>query len=134
MQKQSRGRLRALLGASLFLLAAGQAVAQADVRRGEKLFIECKSCHAIDGSSGDANSLGPSLAGLIGRMAGAAEDYRYSPAMRRSKLSWNRHTLDAFIADPQGVVPGNRMPYSGLADPQDRADLIAYLTQAAARK
>jgi cytochrome c len=43
---------------------------------------------------------------------------------------WNAKTLDAFIADPQQVVPGNRMPFSGLPDAKERADLIAYLTQA----
>jgi cytochrome c len=133
MQRLTRGRLPALLGASLFLLSAGQAVAQADVKRGEKLFVECRSCHALDGST-DANSLGPALAGIIGRRAGAIDDFRYSPAIRRSKLSWTRQTLDAFIADPQAVIPGNRMPYSGLADAKERADLVAYLVQATAAK
>jgi len=40
--------------------------------------------------------------------------------------------MDAFLADPQGVVPGNRMPYSGLADAKERADLIAFLSKVAA--
>ncbi|MFO0523494.1 MAG: c-type cytochrome [bacterium] len=132
MSACQRGRLPALLGACL-LLAAGQVLAQGDARRGEKLFVECKACHSL-GASQDANALGPSLAGIIGRTAGVSDDFRYSPAMRRSKLAWNRQTLDAFLADPQGVVPGNRMPYSGLADPKERADLIAYLIQAATAK
>lgn len=124
------GRPRALLGA-LLLLAAGQALAQGDVRRGEKLFVECKACHSL-GANQDANALGPSLAGIFGRTAGTADDFRFSPAMRRSKIAWNRQTMDAFLADPQGVVPGNRMPYSGLADAKERADLIAYLSQVTA--
>ncbi|MBY0440042.1 MAG: c-type cytochrome [Burkholderiales bacterium] len=131
MRRQTRGRLPALLGAGVLLLAAGQALAQADVRRGEKLFVECKACHAL-GPTTDANALGPSLAGLFGRKAASVEDFRFSPAMRRSNLAWNRQTLDAFLADPQAFMPGNRMPYSGLADAKERADLIAYLSQATA--
>ena len=131
MQARSSGRLPALLGAGLLLAAVGPALAQADARRGEQLFVECRTCHALDAGA-TPNALGPTLAGLIGRKAAAVEDFRYSPAMRRSNLAWNRQTLDAFLADPQKVVPGNRMPYSGLADARERADLIAYLSQATA--
>jgi cytochrome c len=130
MQGRTSGALAALLTGGL-LLSAGQSMAQADVQRGEKLFVECKACHVLDARQ-DPNSLGPSLAGIMGRQAAALDDFRYSPAMRRSKLAWNRQTLDAFLADPQGVIPGNRMPYSGLADPKERADLIAFLSKVAA--
>jgi cytochrome c len=130
MSAYQRGRLPTLFAAGL-LLAAGQALAQGDVRRGERLFVECKACHSL-GASQDANALGPSLAGIIGRTAGASDDFRYSPAIRRSKIVWTRQTLDTFLADPQGVVPGNRMPYSGLADAKERADLIAYISQVTA--
>ena len=45
-------------------------------------------------------------------------------------MIWNETALDAWIADPQAVIPGNRMIYDGLADAQARADLIAYIAQA----
>ena len=54
-------------------------------------------------------------------------DFRYSPALKRSGITWTPQTLDAFLADPQKVVPANRMPYAGMPDARDRADLIAYL-------
>ena len=56
---------------------------------------------------------------------------RYSPAIKRSGIVWTAQTLDAFIADPQKLVPANRMPYAGMPDAADRADLIAYLQQVA---
>ncbi len=119
-----------LLAASLLLasllLAAGQASAQ-DVKRGEKLFADCRACHAIDPG---VNNVGPSLAGLFGRKAATVDGYRFSPAMKRSNLTWDKDTLAAFIADPQKTVPANRMPYAGMPDVTDVSDLIAYLAQA----
>jgi cytochrome c len=114
------------LAASLLLLAAGQAAAQ-DVKRGEKLFTDCRSCHTIDPG---ANNVGPSLAGVIGRKAATVDGFRYSPAMKRSGITWDKDTLAAFIADPQKAVPANRMPYAGMPDPKGVADLVAYLAQA----
>jgi len=58
-------------------------------------------------------------------------DFRYSPAMKRSGIVWTVETLDRYIADPQGVIPANRMPYAGMTNAADRADLIAYLKNAA---
>jgi cytochrome c len=108
------------------LLAAGAtgALAQADAKRGEKVFEECRACHGLEPG---VHNVGPSLAGLLGRKTAANDHFRFSPALRRSNLTWNRQTLDAFVADPQKVVPANRMPYSGLPDAKDRADLIACL-------
>ena len=51
-------------------------------------------------------------------------------AQKRSGITWTVQTLDEFIADPQKLVPGNRMPYAGMPDAGDRADLIAYLQKA----
>jgi cytochrome c len=116
----------AFLGVALGL-AAGAALAQGDPRRGEKVFEECRACHAPDGA---ANEVGPALRGVFGRKAGEREDFRYSPALKRSNITWTPQTIDAFIADPQKAVPANRMPYAGLPDPRARADLIQYLQQA----
>jgi cytochrome c len=121
MSKKSLAAIALLAATSL---AGAQ---QGDVKRGEKVFENCRACHAADGQ---ANEVGPALRGVVGRKAGERDDFRYSPALKRSGIVWNAKTLDAFIADPQQVVPGNRMPFSGLPDAKERADLIAYLTQA----
>ncbi len=71
--------------------------------------------------------MGPRHCGLVGRRAGAIEGFDYSPAMKRSKLVWDQKTLDRFLANPLKVVPGTTMTYAGIADPRERADLIAYL-------
>ena len=77
------------------------------------------------------NEVGPSLHAIFNRKAGEIAEFRYSPAMKRSGIVWTPETLDKYIADPQGFVPANRMPYAGMADASDRADLIAYLLKAA---
>ena len=64
------------------------------------------------------------------RKAGELSDFRYSPALKRSGIVWSPQTLESYLTDPQALVPGNRMPYAGMKDPSDRADLIAYLSKA----
>jgi cytochrome c2 len=100
------------------------AEAAADVEKGKAVFEQCAPCHSLDGS-GDFD--GPTLKGIIGRKAGALEDYRYSAAMKRSGVTWDAATLDQYIADPQAFIPGNRMAFAGIADKSERDDLIAYL-------
>jgi cytochrome c len=109
------------------LLPVGAARADGDPVRGEARFQECAACHKLDSGS---NGIGPSLHGVFERKAGALADFRYSPALKRSGIVWSPQTLEAYLADPQAVVPGNRMPYAGMANPADRADLIAYLATA----
>lgn len=116
-----------LLAAVAAVLAAPAARAEGDAVRGEKQFEECASCHSTEQG---VNKVGPSLHGVIGRKAGSIEDFRYSPAMRKSGITWSAQTLEKFIADPQMDVPGNRMPFAGVPDAGDRADLIAYLEKA----
>ena len=77
------------------------------------------------------NLLGPSLAGIMDRKAGTESAYNYSPAMKQSGLVWDGKTLDAYLADPQKLVPGNKMPFPGLKTDHDRADIIAYLAAGA---
>jgi cytochrome c len=121
--------LRRLSVVCAFVLAAaaGAAHADGDGTRGEKKFEECATCHSLMQGQ---NGVGPSLHALFGRKAASVEGFRYSPAMSRSGITWTRETLDNFIADPQKVVSGNRMPYSGMTDAGERADLIAYLQKA----
>jgi cytochrome c len=121
---------------ALFVLigfVAAAALAQGDPGRGEKRFEECAACHSFAGGSenvGPTQNVGPTLKGVFGRSAGELADFRYSPALKRSGIRWNPETLERFIADPQAVVPANRMPYAGMPDARDRADLIAYLLRA----
>jgi cytochrome c len=116
-----------LIGALALLATAGAACAEGDPARGEKRFEECATCHTLERG---VNNVGPSLFGLIGRKAGEIADFRYSPALKKSGLTWSPQVLDTFIADPQKEVPGNRMPFAGMPDAADRADLIAYLQKA----
>jgi cytochrome c len=101
-----------------------EARADGDAARGEKTFEQCATCHTVERG---VNNVGPSLYGVFERKAGELVDFRYSPALKRSGITWTPRTLDEFIADPQKTVPANRMPFAGIPDAGDRADLIAYL-------
>jgi cytochrome c len=114
--------LISLAGATATALAQ-----QGDAKRGQKVFEVCGACHAANGAS---NEVGPSLRGVFGRKAGSLDDFRYSPAMKRSGITWTAQSLEAFITEPQKMVPANRMPYDGLPNARDRADLIAWMQQA----
>jgi cytochrome c2 len=118
-----------MIGAvALLVAAAGAAHADGDAARGEKRFEECATCHSTQSG---VNGVGPSLHDVFGRKAGGLDDYRYSPAMKRSGITWTPQALETFVADPQKAVPNNRMPFAGMPDAADRADLIAYLEKAA---
>ena len=118
--------MRSVMCAAAVIAAASAAVADGDAERGAKRFEECVACHALEK---DKESVGPSLYGVFGRKAGGGADFRYSPALKRSGITWDAANIDTFIADPQATVPGNRMPYAGIADAAARADLIAYLVR-----
>jgi cytochrome c len=118
----SVARAIAALGTTLLLI--GAAHADGDPVRGEARFQDCAACHKFEAGT---NGVGPSLHGLFGRKAAELAEFRYSPALKRSGIAWTPETLDKFIADPQAMVPANRMPYAGMANPSDRADLIAYV-------
>lgn len=113
--------------AALLITGMQGLVRAADPERGKNLFEQCAACHGL-GDETDTD--GPTLKGVIGRKAGSLEDYRYSAAMKRSDITWTPMTLDAYIADPQGYIKGNRMAFAGISDPAEHADLIAYLEQA----
>jgi cytochrome c len=113
---------------TLLLAATGMARADGDAARGEKRFDECATCHSLKEG---VNGVGPSLHGVLGRKAAGLDDFRYSPAMKRSGLTWTPQALATFIADPQKAVPNNRMPFAGMPEAADRDDLITYLEKAA---
>ena len=107
--------------------ALGQDTAAKSAAADNQLVFDnvCRICHTV--KEGD-NRLGPNLHNIIGRKAGSVPDYGYSSAMKDADLTWDRATLDRFIANPDQVVPGNRMkPYGGLTSAEERAKIIAYL-------
>ncbi len=108
----------------LALLAVAAPAAAQNSANGKALYAQCAACHSLDA---DNNTLGPNLKGVVGRQAAAVDAFFYSPPMRRATVTWTKETLDAFLTDPQGVVPGTKMPFAGIASATDRADLIAYL-------
>ena len=119
-------RLGAAVVAAL-LLAASPAAAQDNSAAGRRVFVtNCAVCHTV--VAGGHSAVGPNLFGVVGRRAGAAPGFVYSPAMRSSTLTWTPAQLDAFVQHPTQVVPGTRMPFAGLRDPQQSAALVAYLS------
>ncbi len=94
----------------------------ADASHGETIFKACLACH-----NDKPGATGPSLKGVYGRKAGALEDFRYSAAMKRTDLVWDEPNLKEYITNPQAKVKGNRMPFSGLQNPSDIDDVVAYL-------
>ncbi|MGO9392588.1 c-type cytochrome [Rhodoblastus sp.] len=108
--------------ASLSFASAASAAGDADA--GKKVFNKCAVCHtAVAGKNG----LGPSLFGVVGRPSASAPGFNYSDAMKGAGKTWDDATLDAYLADPKAVVPGNKMAFAGLPKPEDRANVIAYL-------
>nr|WP_294529383.1 c-type cytochrome [uncultured Rhodopila sp.] len=103
---------------------AGSASAQ-DAAAGAIVFkTQCAGCHSpLEGK----NVVGPSLFGIVGRQAGQVPGFKYSAANKESGKTWDEATLNAYITNPQAVVPKTIMPYAGLKNDTQRADLIAYL-------
>jgi cytochrome c len=91
---------------------------------GEKVFAACKTCHA--GEAGK-NMVGPSLHAIQGRTSGQVPGYTYSTANKNSGIVWTNEKLFQYLENPQRVIPGTKMTYTGVKDAQKRADLIAYL-------
>jgi cytochrome c len=96
-----------------------------DAARGEMVYQACQDCHSLD-----KNDVGPRHRGVFGRKAGSLPDYDYSDALKSANIVWNEETLDKWLTDPQAVAPGAKM-FFHLDNPQDRADVIAYLKERA---
>jgi cytochrome c len=99
-----------------------------DALRGQQDFRACAPCHSLEP---DRNMTGPSLAGLWGRKAGSLPSFeRYSDALKSSGIIWDDRSLDGWLTDPDRMVPDNEMPFNGIKDARDRADLLAFLKEA----
>ena len=95
-----------------------------DAAKGETAFITCKTCHAIEAG---INKIGPSLNGVVGRKASTVAGFTYSTANHNSGITWTPEKLFQYLENPQRAVPGTKMAFAGISDPQKRADVIAYL-------
>ncbi|MGI9487186.1 MAG: c-type cytochrome [Geminicoccaceae bacterium] len=99
-----------------------------DPAHGEKLFRECRKCHAVQ--PGEVK-IGPSLAGVVGRRPGSVPAFGYSLDMinfGNSGATWDEESLDRFLTRPRALIAGTKMVFQGFRKPSDRADLIAYLS------
>ena len=107
------------------LAESGTAPAQ-DSAAGKAGFGKCEACHAV--GTGAKNKLGPELNGLVGRRTGAAGGYQYSPAVKNAGFVWDGTSFAAFIANPRGKIPGNKMVFAGIKDETEIANLWTYLS------
>ena len=96
---------------------------QRQQRRG--CLLRCAACHNADKDGG--NGLGPNLFGVVGRKAASLEGFSYSPAMKKSDITWTNDKLKLWVARPAKLVPGTRMAFAGLTNPPDVDDVVAYL-------
>jgi len=107
------------VGLSSAVRAAGDPVA------GKSVFNKCAVCHTIDPAK---KGVGPTLFGVVGRHSASVEGFAYSPAMKAADKTWDAATLDVYLTDPKAMVPGTKMIFPGLPNPEDRANVIAYLS------
>ncbi|MGG7604844.1 c-type cytochrome [Massilia sp. BKSP1R2A-1] len=112
----------------LACLSAAPAWGADPLAAGRTAFQRCANCHQV--GPGARSSFGPQLNGIVGRRAGAAPDFAYSPAMKKAGFVWDEKRLAAFLRDPDAVVPGNKMRFWGLRSERQIADLLAYLRAA----
>ncbi|SFD05402.1 cytochrome c [Cupriavidus sp. OV038] len=115
-----------LIALTACLVMQASAHAAGDIETGRAVFDrKCASCHKIGPAA--RGTFGPHLNGIVGRPAGTTSDYRYSDAMKTSKVVWTSETLRAFIHAPNKVVPGNKMRFWGIGDDSEITDLLAFL-------
>lgn len=104
----------------------------ADVDRGRLVFGPCRTCHYPDAFMGHNN--GPNLSGIFGKVAGKQVGFQYySQFFKEAEFVWTPQLMFAWLEDPMAMFPDSVMMSRGVPDPQDRADLIAFLKQASLR-
>ena len=120
------------LGLCGAMLVASAATAQMPLPEakppdGPTLFKQqCATCHTNNPS--DPVRQGPSLFGVIGRRAGSADGFHYSAGFTKADFIWDDTRLDAWMTNPQAMIPGAVMAYRQ-AKPEIRAAIIAYLKE-----
>ena len=87
----------------------------------------CRACHSLE--NGGPHMIGPNLHGIFGKKSGTKAGFDYSEAILESEFVWTPRALEAWLAEPGRFLPGNRMSFVGVSDPDERADLVAYLLE-----
>lgn len=100
-------------------------LASADPKAGAKVAKKCAVCHTF--KKGEPKKIGPNLYGIVGRPVGKKEGFSYSPAMANHGGTWDYALLDCYLKDPRACIPKNKMPFAGVKNDVERANLIAYL-------
>jgi cytochrome c len=99
-------------------------LAAADVAKGETVFKKCMACHVV--AAGGANGIGPALHGVVGK-AIASSAFAYSAGLKAKGGSWTFEALNEWLANPKKFAAGTKMSFAGLGNPEERANVIAYL-------
>jgi len=102
-------------------------LASADPAKGEQVFKKCAACHNAD--KGGANQIGPNLWGVLGEPIGQGRGFAFTDALAKKGGNWDWDTLSQWLKSPKAFAPGTKMTFAGLGDPQDRANVIAFLNQ-----
>ncbi|MCA1198439.1 cytochrome c family protein [Sphingomonas sp. R647] len=100
-------------------------LAKADVAKGQASFAKCSACHSI--TQGGANGVGPNLWDSLGKPHGHVAGFAYSDALKAVPGNWDFAAMDAWLASPRKYAAGTKMTFAGLSDPQERANVIAYM-------
>ena len=100
-------------------------LATADVAKGEAVFKKCTACHTI--AQGGANGIGPNLWAALGKPHGHVAGFAYSDALKGVAGNWDWESMDKWLANPKKYAPGTKMTFAGLGNPEERANLLAYL-------
>lgn len=100
-------------------------LAKADVTKGQASFAKCAACHTI--TNGGANGVGPNLWAAMGKAHGHVAGFAYSDALKAVPGNWDFEAMDHWLASPRKYAAGTKMTFAGLSDPQERANVIAYL-------
>jgi cytochrome c len=100
-------------------------LASADVAKGQASARKCASCHTFE--AGGPNKVGPNLYGVVARPVASHNGFNYSAALKGKGGEWTYEDLDAFIRNPKQAVPGTIMAFAGIGQPEERANLLAYM-------
>ncbi|MEO8454198.1 MAG: cytochrome c family protein [Sphingomicrobium sp.] len=102
-------------------------LAKADPGAGQQVFNKCAACHNAD--KGGANQLGPNLWGVLGEPIGQGRGFAFSDALAKKGGAWNWDNLSQWLTSPRAFASGTKMTFAGLGNPQDRANVIAFLNE-----